>query len=95
MRVFFTLMPWSNENKSCVRVYERKLRSESLCVMCEHRRTGLEIFGGGRRTRVCPTRARTSRGVRGLLPRKILKNRASNAISCVLVWVFMHGASDK
>ena len=47
MRVFFTLMPWSNENKSCVRVYERKLRSESLCVMCEHRRTGLEILGGG------------------------------------------------
>ena len=71
MTVFFTLMPESNENKSCVRVHERKLRSESLYVMCEHRRMGLEILGG--RTRVCPTRAkgaRTSKGVRGHAPQE-------------------------
>ena len=35
-----------------------------------------------------------------MLPRKVSLMRVSqeslfNAISCVLVWVFMHGASDK
>ena len=29
-----------------------------------------------------------------MLPRKILKNNLFNAISCILVWVFMHGASE-
>ena len=45
-----------------------------------HRRTGLEIFFGGGRTRICQIRAegaRTSRGVRGHAPRKVLKNRVS------------------
>ena len=45
-----------------------------------HRRTGLEIFWGGGRTRICQIRAegaRTSRGVRGHAPRKVLKNTVS------------------
>ena len=55
----------------------------------------LRNFLGGR-TRIFPTRRSswTSRRSGGMLPRKILKNRVS-AISCVLVWVFMDGASDK
>ena len=42
-------------------------------VQDTHRRTGLEILGGGGRTRICPTSAegaRTSRGVRGHGPQE-------------------------
>ena len=64
---------------------------------CTHRRMGLEILGG--RTRICPTRAegaRTSRGVRGHAHQENFEKKSLfNAISWVLVWVFMHGASDK
>ena len=62
-----------------------------------HRCTGLVILG--ERARICLTRAegaRTSRGVLGHAPRENFEKQSLfNAISCVLVWVFMHGASDK
>ena len=44
-----------------------------------HRRTGLEIWGGGvhKFTRLAPKARELLRGSGGMLPRKILKNRVS------------------
>ena len=58
---------------------------------------GLRNFEGGGHefTRLAPKAREPLGGSGALLPRKILKNSLFNAISCVLVWVFMHRASDK
>ena len=55
-------------------------RFRSTTHTISHRRTGLEIFFGGGWTRIrpiCAEATRTSRGVLGMLPGKILKNRVS------------------
>ena len=85
------LRSYPNDKRLCIIAYLREyikrtegLRKEQSQLLIsfnkthKHRRTGLEIFGG--QTGICPTRtkgARTSRGSRGMLPRKILKNRLS------------------
>ena len=47
-------------------------------VACEHRRTGLEILGGGPEfARLAPKTREPLGGCGGMLPRKILKNRVS------------------
>ena len=61
-----------------------------------HRRTGLEILG--ERLLICPTRAQGARTSKGIQRHALLENFEKqsllNAISCILMWVFMHGASD-
>ena len=74
-------------------------KNESLYTMAkqQHRRTGLKILGGADTNLpdLHQRRENLKGGAGSMLPRKNLKNRVSNAISCILVWVFMHGASDK